>query len=82
MTAKEKDWALHHLAAMQFVAGGCAGKRFLIFDRKNRNNIGYQPIIRHQQKNACKVTSRTARKFPLVEIEINCMIVFVYNYYT
>lgn len=25
MTAKEKDWALHHLAAMQFVAGGCAG---------------------------------------------------------
>ncbi|XP_060554594.1 mitochondrial 2-oxodicarboxylate carrier-like, partial [Ruditapes philippinarum] len=25
MTVIEKDWALHHLAAMQFVAGGCAG---------------------------------------------------------
>lgn len=25
MAAREKEWALHHLAAMQFVAGGCAG---------------------------------------------------------
>ncbi|XP_045164759.1 mitochondrial 2-oxodicarboxylate carrier-like [Mercenaria mercenaria] len=25
MTIAQKDWGLHHLAAMQFVAGGCAG---------------------------------------------------------